>query len=150
MQAHELKKTKQKTSRRIGRGGKRGTYSGRGIKGQKSRAGARIRPQIRDYILSTPKLTGTVHKAGGNMGKPREPAHYINTGELDNVAKKGDTVDAKYLTENNLIKHAKGRGYGRIKLLAKGGLSKEITVKGLILSKKAKELVEKAGGKIEN
>ncbi|MEK7341913.1 MAG: uL15 family ribosomal protein, partial [Candidatus Binatota bacterium] len=37
----------KKKRKRVGRGGKRGTYSGRGSKGQKSRAGARIRPGFR-------------------------------------------------------------------------------------------------------
>lgn len=48
---HKLKKKK-----RIGRGGKRGTFSGRGTKGQKARAGRKIRPAIRDLIQSLPKL----------------------------------------------------------------------------------------------
>ncbi|KPJ73361.1 50S ribosomal protein L15, partial [Parcubacteria bacterium DG_74_1] len=49
MQLHEIKPIhKLKKSKRIGRGGKRGTYSGRGIKGQKSRAGRRFKPVIRE------------------------------------------------------------------------------------------------------
>jgi len=50
---HKLKKKK-----RVGRGGKRGTYCGRGIKGQKSRAGAKIRPALRDLIKRIPKKRG--------------------------------------------------------------------------------------------
>jgi len=47
MQLHQLKpKNKLKKAKRIGRGGKRGTYSGKGIKGQRSRAGAKIRPEF--------------------------------------------------------------------------------------------------------
>ena len=59
MQLHQLqgrKPTDKKT--RVGRGGKRGTYSGRGVKGQRSRAGARIRPEIRDFIKKLPKMRG--------------------------------------------------------------------------------------------
>lgn len=44
MQVHELKLNKRKSRKRIGRGGKRGTYSGRGIKGQKSRSGYALDP----------------------------------------------------------------------------------------------------------
>ena len=67
MQLHEIQPNQKNESRkRIGRGGKRGTYSGKGIKGQKSRAGKKIRPAIRDLIQRTPKLRGssdkTVHK----------------------------------------------------------------------------------------
>lgn len=59
MQIHELKpENKPKKKKRIGRGGKRGTYCGRGLKGQKSRAGRRIRPAVRDFVLKTPKLRG--------------------------------------------------------------------------------------------
>ena len=56
---HEIQPTEpKKNKKRIGRGGKRGTYSGKGIKGQKSRAGAKIRPAIRDFMNQTPKLRG--------------------------------------------------------------------------------------------
>ena len=59
MQLHELRpKHKIKKRKRIGRGGKRGTYSGRGMKGQKSRAGARFEPIIRGLIKRYPKLRG--------------------------------------------------------------------------------------------
>lgn len=67
MQLHEVVPIhKNKSKKRIGRGGKRGTYSGRGMKGQKSRAGHKIRPAIRDLIQRTPKLRGAKN----------QPAHY--------------------------------------------------------------------------
>jgi large subunit ribosomal protein L15 len=59
MNLHQLVPVhKAKNKKRIGRGGKRGTYSGRGVKGQKARAGSRIRPGTRDLIQSIPKLRG--------------------------------------------------------------------------------------------
>ena len=59
MQLHKLKPNyKAKKRKRIGRGGKRGTYSGRGIKGQKSRAGGKLRPEMRDIIKKIPKKRG--------------------------------------------------------------------------------------------
>jgi large subunit ribosomal protein L15 len=59
MQLHEIKPyNKLKKKKRVGRGGKKGTYSGKGMKGQKSRAGAKIRPEIRDMIKKIPKLRG--------------------------------------------------------------------------------------------
>jgi len=65
MQLHEVKPTTiNKSKKRIGRGGKRGTYSGRGIKGQKSRAGRKIRPAVRDLMQRTPKLRGAKDQAG--------------------------------------------------------------------------------------
>ncbi len=59
MQLHELQPKHQLTKkRRIGRGHSRGNYSGRGIKGQKARAGSRIRPALRDLIKTIPKKRG--------------------------------------------------------------------------------------------
>ena len=59
MQLHQLKpKTPQKDRRYVGRGGKRGKTAGRGTKGQKARAGAKFRPEIRDFIKRLPKLRG--------------------------------------------------------------------------------------------
>ena len=59
MQIHQLKPThKNKPRKRIARGGKRGTYSGKGMKGQKSRAGRRFKPVIRELIKKYPKLRG--------------------------------------------------------------------------------------------
>lgn len=45
MQIHNLKlSVKRKKKKIVGRGGKRGTYATRGIKGQKSRTGAHVNP----------------------------------------------------------------------------------------------------------
>ncbi len=59
MQIHQIRPIhKKKDRKRVGRGGKRGTYSGRGMKGQKSRAGAKFEPIIRSLIKRYPKLRG--------------------------------------------------------------------------------------------
>ncbi|OHA92238.1 MAG: hypothetical protein A3J09_02040 [Candidatus Zambryskibacteria bacterium RIFCSPLOWO2_02_FULL_51_21] len=59
MQFHTLKrKTPNKTSRQVGRGGTRGKTAGRGTKGQNARAGHKNRPELRDVIKRVPKLRG--------------------------------------------------------------------------------------------
>jgi large subunit ribosomal protein L15 len=59
MQYHSLKrKTPNKKSRQVGRGGTRGKTSGRGTKGQNARAGHKNRPELRDFIKRIPKLRG--------------------------------------------------------------------------------------------
>ena len=51
MQLHTLKrKTQRQTKQQVGRGSKRGKTSGRGQKGQTSRAGRKLRPEIREII----------------------------------------------------------------------------------------------------
>ncbi|MBU2101416.1 hypothetical protein KKH05_01725 [Patescibacteria group bacterium] len=70
MNLHDISPiNKNKKKKRIGRGGKRGTFSGRGIKGQKSRAGRKIRPASRDLIQQLPKLRGSK-----NMGARKRKA----------------------------------------------------------------------------
>ena len=59
MQINQLSpKHKEKRKKRIGRGGKKGTYSGKGMKGQRSRAGRKMAPIIRELIKRYPKLRG--------------------------------------------------------------------------------------------
>ncbi|MDO8424168.1 MAG: uL15 family ribosomal protein [bacterium] len=59
MQFHTLKrKTPNKKSKMVGRGGTRGKTSGRGTKGQNARAGRKKRPELRDFIKRVPKLRG--------------------------------------------------------------------------------------------
>ncbi len=59
MQFHTLKrKTPNKKSAQVGRGGTRGKTAGRGTKGQNARAGHKNRPEIRDVIKRVPKLRG--------------------------------------------------------------------------------------------
>ena len=78
MQLHQLRpKHKLKKKKRIGRGGKRGTYSGRGIKGQRSRAGRKFAPAIRELIKRYPKLRGYKFK-----GREKNLA-IINIGVLE-------------------------------------------------------------------
>lgn len=59
MQFHTIKrKTPNKKSKQVGRGGTRGKTSGRGTKGQNARAGHKKRPELRDAIKRVPKLRG--------------------------------------------------------------------------------------------
>ena len=59
MQLHDLKPNyKSKEKKRVGRGGKKGTYSGKGMKGQKSRAGRKLEPPVRGLIKRYHKLRG--------------------------------------------------------------------------------------------
>ena len=102
MQAHQLTKFK-KNARRIGRGGKRGSYSGRGIKGQKSRAGRRIRPAIRDIIKK-------IHKRRGYGRNRARSAAFISgtqTVTVSSIARKfksGSHITLKNLMESRLVR----------------------------------------------
>jgi large subunit ribosomal protein L15 len=118
---------RHKKSKRVARGGKRGTTAGRGTKGQKSRAGRRIRPAGRDLLIRLPKLRGYKNKS--IKEKPRA----LNLGDL---AKFSETI----FTKENL---------GNVKILGNGELQKSVIIRGLPLSKNARQKIEKAGGKVE-
>lgn len=132
MQLHNLApKTKFRKSRRIGRGGKRGTFSGRGIKGQKARAGAKIRPAERDILKKIPKLRGYKFKSF----KTR-PAT-VNLNLLQKEFNEGETVSPKILLKKKLIGKIKGR-VPKVKILGKGDLKKKLIFEDVIFSKSAK------------
>src|SRR3989338_9876912 len=143
MQLHNLKPNiKKKNKKRVGRGGKRGTYSGRGLKGQKSRAGHRIRPQIRDIIKKLPKKRGYKFKSF------RIKPEIVNVGVLEEKFKDGDKITPNSILEIGLVKKI-GNKIPKVKLLGDGNLTKKLLVSECQISKSAKEKIIKAGGEIK-
>lgn len=143
MQLHQIKsKTKHKDKKRIGRGGKRGTYSGRGIKGQKARAGRKIRPEMRDVIKRLPK------KRGYRFTSFNKKLAVINLFLLDKYCNDNDKITPKFLFEKGLIKKIEGK-VPAVKLLGTGELSKKLVVIGCQVSRSAKEKIEKSGGNVK-
>jgi len=142
MQLHQLKPIQQRKKRkRVGRGGKRGTYSGRGIKGQKARAGHRLQPAIRQFIKRYPKLRGYRFK------RKEEKPEVLNVETLEKNFKTNEKISPQVLLEKKLIRRIKGR-IPKIKILGRGKINKKLTIEGCEVSKAAREKIEKAGGKI--
>ncbi len=143
MQLHQLKSNiKQKSHRRRGRGGKRGTYSGRGIKGQKSRAGRKLRPAWRDLIKQIPKRRGC-------RFKPTSSAMIVvNLDFINKSFKEGEIISPVSLCQKGLIDKIKGR-IPDVKILGGGDMSKKLSFTGVELSKGAINKVKKAGGNIK-
>lgn len=137
MQLHDVRKpANNKDKKRVGRGGKRGTYSGRGLKGQKSRAGHSIPSQVREIVRRFPKLRGVKF----NPTRPKEKT--VNVGSLEKL------FDGKIITKESFVKAGiiskKTEG---VKILGNGELKTAYEVK-VPVSKSAKEKIEKAGGKV--
>lgn len=142
MKFHQLKpKHKFKKTKRVGRGGKRGTYSGRGMKGQKSRAGRKLQPVIRELIKKYPKLRG--YRARRREKKIVD----INIALLNEKFKEGEIINPKVLIEKKIIKLMKGE-IPLVKILGRGEIKKKLTIENCQISKGAKEKIEKAGGKV--
>ncbi|MBM3257832.1 MAG: 50S ribosomal protein L15 [Candidatus Nealsonbacteria bacterium] len=147
MQLHELKSVnKPKKSRRVGRGGKRGTYSGKGIKGQRSRAGRRFRPVIRELIKRYPKLRG--HRLGSKPKFKKPKALIVNLADIDKNFKAGEKVTPQTLIEKRILHKISKKG-ANVKILGKGEISHALEFENCFVSKTAGEKIEKAGGKIK-
>lgn len=133
----------RKRPQRVARGGKRGTTSGRGQKGQKSRSGRRIRPAVRDLITRLAKKRGYRNKP--ITSRPLE----INLNQLNQLAKRETArplvVDRDFLISVGLVPSSYR---GSVKILSTGRLEFPISLRGLRYSKKVTEIVSKAGGSV--
>jgi len=143
VQLHQIPSPKnQKSAKRIGRGGKRGTYSGKGVKGQKSRAGRKLRPEWRDMLKSIPKRRG--YKFKSIQTKPV----ILNLADLNKFFKDGEVVSITTLSKKGLVTRVKGR-MPEVKILGKGELSRKLSIKGLSVSKSVSEAIKKVSGTIK-
>ena len=131
---------------RVGRGGKRGTTSGRGQKGQKSRSGHKIRPAQRDLIIRIPKARGFANKPTSaevltlSLSRIEAAFKKFAAGKHNVVINKQALREAGVLAKNYR---------GEVKILSSGKVTTPLSMKGLRVSASAKEKIEKAGGKVE-
>ncbi len=138
MQLHELRPNQgKKWRKRVGRGGKRGTFSGRGSKGQRARAGHRIRPAERDLFMRIPKRRGVKH-----ISLAPRPV-IVKIGDLGRLFPDGE-VTPRALVKRGLIR----KPGDRVKILDGGEVRQPFTVRGIEVSAQAKEKIIAAGGTI--
>jgi len=144
MKLHELKSIKKRVQR-IGRSGKRGSYSGRGVKGQKSRAGRRLRPAERDLIMRLPKLRGFRNKTKS------EKAIVFNLQRISDNLKSFVKSGAPLEVNKELLRVAgllRKSDTGEIKILGTGEIAFAVRTSGIKVSDGAKIKIEKAGGSV--
>ena len=128
MQIHQLKRNNQrKIARRVGRGGKRGTYSGRGIKGQGARAGGKFRPEERDIIKKIPKLRG--YRFRPFRPKPA----VVNLDAIERRFASGDTISPGSLAAKGMVAKRKGK-LPQVKILGRGEIGKGLIFRGVAFS----------------
>lgn len=114
-----------------------GSYSGRGIKGQKARSGVSgLREMaLRRSIQQFPKNRGF---------KPRtNKPEAVTIGEINNAFAEGSKVNPTTLKSKGLIKKA-----DRVKILNKGILLKKISVIHCSVTAGATAAIEKVGGTV--
>lgn len=143
MQTHQLRPKHITKGRKIvGRGGKKGTYSGKGNKGQASRAGRKMVPIIRELIKRYPKLKGyRAFVLESNL-------QVVNLEALEKHTKDGETINPQNLIAKGIVRMIKGKT-PEVKILGKGTLTKKLVIENCKVSKSAKEAIEKAGGTIK-
>ncbi len=135
MQLHELRPVhKRKKPKRVGRGGKRGTYCGRGVKGQKSRAGRKLKPIVREILKKYPKLRGYRFSA-------KKDYAVVNLDVLEKKFEEGEKVTPAVLVAKRIIRRVSGK-IPKVKILGRGELTKKLIFEGVEFSKGAKEKIE--------
>jgi len=148
MQVHDLKKSNSSVDRkRVGRGGKRGKTSGKGMKGQNARQGNSKRPELRDIIKKLPKLRGAGNNGNRNKAIMKD-YQAVNLTLLDARMDKGALVSPKTLLQAKLAQKQKGK-LPEVKILGVGEITKPITVVDCLVSDTAREKIEAAGGTIK-
>ena len=127
--------------KRVGRGigSGLGKTAGRGHKGQKSRSGGRVRPGFEGGQMPLQKR---LPKYGFTSRISRTTAQ-VRLSELNNV--EGSIVDLAALKGADLV----NVNIARVRVFLSGELNKAITVKGIAVTRGAREAIEKAGGKVE-
>jgi large subunit ribosomal protein L15 len=143
---------KREARKRVGRGlgSGKGRYSGRGIKGQKSRSGSHnMRPGFEGgqmpIYMRLGKQRGPYSKDAMPVGPHRTSTVPVNLRDLERAFESGDEVTLETLREKGLIKNTKTD----VKILGTGELKKKkLTVTAHAFSASAREKIEAAGGKV--
>jgi large subunit ribosomal protein L15 len=142
---------KRRARKRVGRGlgSGKGRYSGRGIKGQKSRAGShKMRAGFEGgqmpIYMRLGKQRGPYSKDAMPMGPHRTSTVPVNLAVLEQKFEAGDDVTLEALVEKGVIKNTRTD----VKILGQGELKKKLTVTAHSFSASAREKIEKAGGTV--
>ncbi len=143
MQAHQLKPAAgaKHARKRVGRGNAsgHGTYSGRGLKGQKARSGRKPR---RFFEGGQTRLFKKLPRRRGFHNPFRVEYTPVNVSDLESF-EAGTEVTPELLKEKGIIRSLRKP----VKILARGELSKALSVRAHKFSLTAKEKIEAAGGK---
>ena len=139
----------RKSATRLGRGigSGKGKTAARGVKGQKSRSGASIRPGFeggqRPLYLRLPML--------GFTNKFRKEYTIINVGTLQKLVDLGRVDSAKPVTMETLqtAGFTKKAAKNGLKILGTGELKAKLTIQAAVASRSALDKVSNAGGKVE-
>lgn len=129
----------KRKGRGIGTGN--GKTGGRGHKGQKARSGGGVRPGFDG--VSIPYIRKLPKRGFKNHFKVNYAT--VNLDDLAECFEAGSVVDLEALKAAGLVK----KELDGVKVLGRGELSAQLTVKATAFSESAKEKIEAVGGKAE-
>ena len=145
MQQNTIKSNQpRKNRKRVGRGdgSGNGSYSGRGMKGQKSRSGGGVRPGFEGGQLPMIKMLPSL-RGFTNVFKKQ-----FNAVNLDRILEKfpeGGDIETKDLVGARVIRD---NGHPT-KILGRGEVTVGLNITANKFTKSAKEKIEKAGGSVK-
>lgn len=131
------KSDRKRVGRGIGSG--LGKTCGRGHKGQKSRSGGYHKVGFEGGQMPLQRRLPKV----GFVSRVSLVTAQVRLGELAKVA--GDQIDLEALKKAGLV----AKSMKRAKIFASGTIDRAVKVKGIVVSKGAKSLIEAAGGSVE-
>lgn len=137
----------RKARKRLGRGegSGLGKTSGRGHKGAGSRSGSKRKPGYEGgqnpIHMRMRKLRGPHMKKSMPFENFRTKSQAVNLADLEERFEAGDEVTLESLKQKGLAKRPQP-----VKILARGEISKKLTVHAHAFSAAAKERIEAAGG----
>jgi large subunit ribosomal protein L15 len=141
----------RRARKRVGRGlgSGKGRYSGRGIKGQKARAGSHKMPAGFEggqmpIDMRLPKLRGNTSADAMPIGPFRTYSQPVNVRDLDSRFDAGADVTPEALKGAGLV----AKLHVDVKILGEGELTKKLAVSAHSFSKSAIEKIEGAGGSV--
>tara|TARA_B100000686_G_C16653695_1_gene896946 strand:+ start:66 stop:521 length:456 start_codon:yes stop_codon:yes gene_type:complete len=147
MKLNTLNSKNSKSKKRLGRGigSSKGKTSGRGHKGQKSRSGV----AIKSFEGGQMPLYRRLPKRGFRNIKSKHNFALINLSRIQQIFDKHKNIAENKINLASLKKSKLiGNKYTKLKLLGDGDVKVKFDIEVNSISKKAKEKVEKLGGKI--
>lgn len=131
----------KKAGKRVGRGigSGLGKTAGRGHKGQTSRSGGSIKPGFEGGQMP-------IQRRLPKFGFTSRKSLVSDQVTLSEIAKvEGEVVSLETLKAAGLVK----KEMLFVKVMRSGAISRAVTISGLKVTKGARELIEAAGGKVE-
>ena len=130
--------------KRVGRGGHRGKYCGRGRAGQRARSGGKT--ELKAFFEGGQMPLVRRLPCRGFTNSFRKERKIINLSQLDLMFNDGETVNKQTLMEKGIIK---GKGDYLIKVLGTGAITKKLVVNVDAVSASAVSAIQSVGGSLQ-